>query len=75
MEYIDNYTNLANAIVILGAKDYRAALKTLKKHPNSVSARETVDEVERFFRSKWYTALSDTDGEFILRKLREEAGL
>ncbi len=72
---IDNYTNLANAIVILAAKDYWAALKTLKRNPNNTNARSVADEVERFFRSKWYTMLSDADGEFILRKLKEEAGL
>ena len=31
-----------------------------------------VDEIERFFLSKWYTVLTDVDGTSLLKKLKEE---
>ena len=37
-----------------------------------VKQEDMVSECERFFRSKWYSCLTDVDGEFILRKLEEE---
>jgi len=43
------YENLANAIIIQAVKDYRTALKTLKRNPDNMDAADTVNEVERFF--------------------------
>ena len=31
------------------------------------------DDIERFFRSGWYKALTSVDGEYLIQKLREEA--
>ena len=62
----DPYENLANAIVLQAVKDYRDALKRLKKKPGNQTA-------ERFFRSGWYKALTSVDGEYLIQKLREEA--
>ena len=69
----DPYESLANAIITTVAKDYMAALKILKKSPANVTAKSTVDECERFFRSSWYAALTSVDSEFLIRRLREEA--
>ncbi|MCD8195878.1 MAG: hypothetical protein LUE24_01680 [Lachnospiraceae bacterium] len=66
------YESLANAIIIQAVKDYRTALKTLKRNPDNMSATDTVNEVERFLRSQWYTALSDVSGEYLIRKLKQE---
>ncbi|MCC8101988.1 MAG: hypothetical protein LIP11_06910 [Clostridiales bacterium] len=66
------YENLANAIIIQAVKDYRTALKTLKRNPDNMDAADTVNEVERFFHSQWYTALSDVSGEYLIRKLKQE---
>ncbi|MCD8021501.1 MAG: hypothetical protein LUF30_00445 [Lachnospiraceae bacterium] len=63
---------LCNAIIIQAVKDYRIALKALKRNPNSMAALDTKREVERFFRSQWYMVLTDVDGEFLIRKLNEE---
>ena len=67
----DPYESLANAIITTAAKDYMAA-KILKKSPANVTAKSTVDECERFFRSSWYAALTSVDSEFLIRRLREE---
>jgi len=68
----DPYENLANSIVLLAVKDYRDALKKLKKWPRNESAKIMKDEVERFFRSDWYRELTSVDGEILIKKLQAE---
>lgn len=69
---MDFYTELANAIVIQAAKDYRKALKTLKRYPRYEPAKAMVAEVEEFFRSEWYRTLTSVDAEMLMRKIRRE---
>ena len=69
---MDPYENLANAIVLQAVKDWRAARKKLKKRPKNEEAKLMVKDCEDFFRSDWFTALTDVDGEVLLRKLQEE---
>lgn len=66
------YVKLSNAIIIRAAKDYRNALKMLKKHPHDTDARGVKDECEWFFRSQWYSYLTNVDGELIIRQIMEE---
>lgn len=70
----DPYENLANSIVLLAVKDYRDALKKLKKWPRNESPKIMKDEVERFFRSAWYRELTSVDGEYLISKLQAEVG-
>ncbi|MCD8300715.1 MAG: hypothetical protein LUC41_06050 [Clostridiales bacterium] len=75
MSKADRYNpveGLCNAIIIRAADDYRKALRDLKANPRNQAAIQMRDEVERFMRSKWYAVLTDVDGEFLLRKLKEE---
>jgi hypothetical protein len=69
---IEPYENLANAIVLQAVKDYRDALKRLKKKPSNQAAMSDAMECERFFRSAWYKALTSVDGKYLIQKLREE---
>jgi len=69
---IDPYEKLARAIVLQAVKDYRDALKKLKKRPDYVPAEKTIKEVERFFHSDWYKELTTIEPEILLRKLEEE---
>ena len=69
---MDFYTELANAIVIQAAKDYRKALKTLKRYPRYEPAKAVEAEVEDFFRSDWYRMLTSVDAEMLMRKIRRE---
>ena len=69
----DPYENLANAIVLQAVKDYRDALKRLKKKPGNQAAMSDAMECVRFFRSGWYKTLTSVDGEYLIQKLREEA--
>lgn len=68
----DPYENLANAIIMQAVSDYRSALRQYRRHgkPN----REMM-ECEKFFRSQWFGCLTEVDGEYLIRKIREEAGI
>ena len=68
----DPYERLANAIVIQAADDYRIALKKIKAHPKNREAISEVLEIEKFFRSGWYSQLTDVDGEYLIRRLQDE---
>ena len=72
MSDIRNYENLANAIILHAVKDYRMALKSLKAHPRNRTAQADKAEIERFFRSQWYSALTSVDGEMLIRSLQKE---
>ena len=45
----------------------------LKLVKNALKIEEAaMKDIEKFFRSDWFTALTNVDGEVILRKLQEE---
>ncbi len=72
---MSEYEMLANAIIEQAAKDFRAAQKKLKKNPYSETARRTVRDVEVFFLSDWFRALTTVNGPMILKMLKEECGV
>lgn len=72
MSDITNYKNLANAIILQAAKDYRMALKSLKANPRNRTAMADKGEIERFFRSGWFSVLTSVDGEMLIRSLQME---
>ena len=53
--------NLANAIILQAAKDYRLT-----------DDEQQLQEIERFFRSGWFGVLSKVDPEFLIKELRKE---
>lgn len=75
MSDITNYENLANAIILQAVKDYRISLKCLKVNPNNRDALADKDEVERFFRSQWFSVLTSIDGETLICTLCKEVGV
>lgn len=68
----DPYERLANAIVLQAVSDYRVAQKKIKAHPKNREAISEALEIEKFFRSGWYSILTDVDGEYLIRRLQEE---
>lgn len=58
----DAYHGLANAIVMQAVKDYQTALKN--------DDTDIKNECERFFRSDWFTFLTNVDGEIIIREVQ-----
>ena len=68
----DPWENLANAIILQAVKDYREARKKYKKRPKNEDAKLMIADCEAFFCSDWFAALTNIDGEALLRKLQEE---
>jgi hypothetical protein len=70
---VTGYQALANAIIEQAVKDYRAALKVLRRHPDSKAAMAEAMEIERFFHSGWYGVLTEIDPDYLIKRLRKEA--
>lgn len=68
----DPYEKLANAIILAAVKDWREARRKLKRKPQNKDAQHTLEECERFFRSSWFQALTELDGEVLIQKLYKE---
>ncbi len=67
------YQALANAIIEQAVKDYRAALKILRRYPDSKAAMAEAMEIERFFHFGWYGVLTEIDPDYLIKRLRKEA--
>lgn len=64
---------LAEAIIVQAAKDYRASLRGKRVGDvRRLSPNEMKDECERFFRSQYFVALTDLDGEYIIEQIQKE---
>ena len=78
----DGYVNLANAIVEQSAKDYLMYKKRLyilgdDDDPNEIRGeviryRNKLNDVRKFFKSKWYKTLTDLNVEMLVGRLDEE---
>ena len=75
MSNITIYEDLANAIILQAVKDYRMALKSLKANSRNRTAQADYADIERFFRSQWYSTLTDVNGEMLLLSLQKEADI
>ena len=69
---MDPYQMLANAIVTMAAKDYRKTLRWLMRNPRSCSAKAQLATLEAFFRSDWYSVLTNVSGEWLMDRMKEE---
>lgn len=66
------YRELANAIVIQAAHDYRKALRELKQNKDYEPALDMKRDCERFFRSAWFSCLTELNGEALMHDLKKE---
>ena len=71
---LNPYEGLANAIILQAVKDYRDANQKLSRGRKNQTAQQMKDECLCFFRSHWFTILTEVDPEFLIRKLDKEAG-
>ena len=67
---LEMYQRLAMAILKQAVLDYRKAVRTLKYSPRDQKALSEKDNLERFFRSQWFSILCDLDGEELMRMAR-----
>ena len=68
----DPFEELANAIILQAATDYRNARKMLKIRSKDGKAMYTTKEVIAFFRSDYFKVLTSIDPELLISKLRKE---
>lgn len=66
------YEELANAIILQAVKDYRDSSKILEKGRKNYEAKAIKSDCVRFFKSGWFSILTNLDGEALLEKLEEE---
>ena len=58
---MDPYENLANAIIVQACKDYRLT-----------EDEAQLKEIEQFFHSQWFSALTSLDPDLLIKELRKE---
>lgn len=72
---MDTYEKLANAIILRAVEDYRDAVKRLRYFPHDRDSRHTKAEVERFFRSGWFSTLTSLAPEMLIERLTSEVSV
>ena len=72
MTFPDCWHDLANAVILRAIEDYRKSCLILKKYPHLKDAVREKRALERFFTSRWFRTLSETDGKELLNHLRKE---
>lgn len=68
----DEWSDLAEAIILKAVDDYRHTSKRLLAKPNDDRLKLQKAEIERFFFSSWFQVLTDLDGKLLLQKLQVE---
>lgn len=68
------YEHLAKGIIIQAIEDYRNALngKSINRH---VDVNKDIKELERFFRSQWFTFLCEWNGETLMELIKKQEGI
>ena len=73
MTDVDPYVALANGIILQACKDYRKYYRLhLRTSRIGDKPNEKLAEVEKFFRSEWYKSLTSVDGEYVMKRIRED---
>lgn len=65
--------DLANAIILKAAEDYREALHCLAMNPASTAFQAQKRDLEAFFTSQWFHVLTRLDGRQLQAALIKEA--
>ena len=69
------YENLANAIIVQAVKDYRKVLRTLSLYPHNRSAQYERRSIEQFFRSDYFSVLTNLNPETLIVRLNKEVAI
>ena len=66
------YEALGNAIILQAVKDYRTALKKVKRNPHNRMALDEALSIEKFFRGPLFSVITSVDPEYLIGKLQDE---
>ena len=69
---IDPYKELANAVILQAVEDYRKWTKEYSGSHDDRKLRKGIVELKEFFRSEWFSLLTELDGEQLLARLKAE---
>lgn len=70
--YDENYSNLANAIILQAVDDYKKAKKIIPNtQENIIKKEKMINDVTSFFKSQYFQALTSVSGECILEELEK----
>ena len=69
---LNGWEELANAIIVQAAKDYKILRQILKDKPWNQYAEKQMADLLDFFHSAWFAELTDINPDYLLRRLREE---
>lgn len=65
------FEDLGNSVIARAAKDYKRAVRLLKKDPEDLESIIIKEEIEEFFLSDWFNVLTNLDGNNLLRRLKK----
>ena len=68
----DGWNDLANAIILRAAEDYRLIRIKLQKEADKPELLEQKAEIEDFFHSNWFSLLTSLNGQQLLCRLQSE---
>ena len=71
-EDLNNWADLANAVILQAVQDYRETCRILKSHPDRKALLKRKKSLERFFLSGWFKKLSALDGKTLLETVKKE---
>ena len=66
---MSGYEALANAVILQAVRDWRDACRINRSYPENFAEERKREDIERFFRSDWFSVLTNLDGRLLLRKL------
>lgn len=69
---IECYQNLANAVIQQAVSDYICALKACRKKRRIKYYTAIIDDVENFFRSQYFSILTNLDYGHLAKKIKQE---
>ena len=70
---MENYKNLASAIVAKAASDYRIAfMRSIKQTRCDPENEATMDSIRKFFASEWFEILCDYDGKAFQKAIEKQ---
>ncbi len=72
MDSITNYEDLANAIILEAVDNYRMVVKCLRLNPSNRELIAEREEIEDFFRSPWFSSLTNVNGKKLIIVLNME---
>jgi hypothetical protein len=67
------WQDLADAMIVQAAKDYRHTMKMLQENDQSTQLLIDQQRLEVFFRSDWFQQLTNLNGRQLLNDLQKEA--